>query len=152
MVQSDEQQQPPWPYRPGVQLAIQAHTPPPPFSQCYRNEYTIRSPVRDLPADDQIDRLDFTLSNPPLETPQPAQAKSHALTILEKIDRLKSLGVQPSIRRSASGQLLPRLRRVPPLVTWPRSTTVSLYLADRDYPLHCRHIVYLGHPPLTLAP
>ena len=36
--------------------------------------------------DDRIDRLDFALSNPPLETPRPTQAESQVLTILGKID------------------------------------------------------------------
>jgi len=85
-------QQPLSPYRPGVQLAIQAHTPPHPFSERYGNEDTIRSPVRGLPANG-IDRLDFALSNPPLETPRPEQTKLQVLTILKEIIDRRQVGV-----------------------------------------------------------
>jgi hypothetical protein len=75
------------PYRPGVELVIQAHIPPPPFGSDYRNEDAVRRPVSGLLADNLVDKLDFALSNPPLETSPPKQAKSHVLTVLGKIDR-----------------------------------------------------------------
>jgi hypothetical protein len=56
----------------------------------YKNEYTIRSPVLSLPTD--IDRLDFALSNPPLETAPSQQAKSRVLTILRKLDHRHDAG------------------------------------------------------------
>ena len=68
-------------------LDIRAHIPPPPFGRDYENEDTIRRPVSGLPADEGNVRLDFALSHPPLETPSPVPAKSHVLTVLEKIDR-----------------------------------------------------------------
>ncbi|KAK1763764.1 hypothetical protein QBC33DRAFT_214854 [Phialemonium atrogriseum] len=74
------------PYRPGVTLAIRAHTPPHPFGRHYSNEDTIRQTIPGLKAEDRVDRLDFALSNPPLKTPPPAQGTSHVLTLLKKME------------------------------------------------------------------
>lgn len=74
-------------YGPGMKLAIQAHTPPTPIAARYKHQYPAREPVRGLSDKPFIDRLDFALLHPPVDTPHCGEAKSDVLTIVEKLDR-----------------------------------------------------------------
>ena len=144
-------QQPPSRYEPGVKLDIRAHIPPPPFGKWYKNEDTVRHNVHGLQADDQIDRLNFALSYPPLETDPPAQAKSHMLTILKKIHyRQVSVGgphvVCCYLDSDESRQYVAKIYDGVdyPLVDY--SGCDCMYLADRDY--SCEAAAYMSMPSL----
>jgi len=120
--------------------------PPPPFSRRYKNAYTIRSPVKGLPA--EIDRLDFALSNPPLETLRPEQAKSQVLTVLKRIDRRQYGEVGGAHVVSCyldSDKSRHYVAKIYDGIDYPLTNHFDcMYLADRDY--SCEATAYQNIP------
>ncbi|KAK1763056.1 hypothetical protein QBC33DRAFT_623266 [Phialemonium atrogriseum] len=135
-----EKQQPVPSYRPGVQLAIERHTPPDPFGRGYKNAECIRKPIRGL-ENDQVDRTAFAISHPPLETEPPhlEQAESHVLTIIEDLGkrrRLKRGGPRVLRCYMDSDQSVHYVAKIYDGVYYPLSDFQGfdcMYLADKDY-------------------
>lgn len=135
-------------YGPGVTLAIRAHTPPPPFGRDYKNEDAIRHTVRGLKVGDPIDRLDFALSNPPLDTP-PAQAKSHVLILLEEIGhrQVRASGAHVVRCYLDSDKSCHYVAKIYDGVDYPLVDYRGydcMYMADRDY--SCEAAAYQSIP------
>jgi hypothetical protein len=72
-------------------LEIKAHTPPQPYGADYGNKELVRRPVRGLVdnyGNNLVDHMGFVVSNPPLDTPAPANVEAQpaqVLTIMETI-------------------------------------------------------------------
>jgi hypothetical protein len=80
---------PPFPYQPGSKLEIKAHTPPQPYGAQYGNKELVRRPVRGLVDDygnNLVDHMGFVISNPPLDTPAPANIGAQPARVLTIID------------------------------------------------------------------
>ena len=140
----------PLPYRPGGTLVIQTHTPPPPIAARYKTGYSIRKPIRGLSANPFIDRMDFALFHPPLDTPRPREAISRLLTIVEKIDRREQgivggAHVVTCYLDSDKSRLY--VAKIYDGIDYPltdRGDCDFMYMADRDY--SCEAAAYNAMP------
>ncbi|KAK4247615.1 hypothetical protein C7999DRAFT_14393 [Corynascus novoguineensis] len=82
---------PPWPYRPGNELQITAHSPPRPYGAKYESKDPVRRPVDGLIDDSGhylVDHMDFAISNSPLDGPAPASTKAQPPRVLTIVKTL----------------------------------------------------------------